>query len=128
MTRVPGELSEISLEPSVTSHKSTLRVISPRVAVRHTNERRPPRRASNPSRSDKPMVRTVASTTTAASRGRQRERRIMQLGMIGLGRMGANIVRRLMRDGHDCVVYDVNADSVQQLAGEGATGAESPED
>ena len=33
----------------------------------------------------------------------------MQLGMIGLGRMGANIVRRLMRDGHECVVYDVNA-------------------
>jgi 6-phosphogluconate dehydrogenase len=52
----------------------------------------------------------------------------MQLGMIGLGRMGANIVRRLMRDGHECVVYDVNADSVQQLAGEGANGAESPED
>ncbi len=52
----------------------------------------------------------------------------MQLGMVGLGRMGANIVRRLMRDGHECVVYDVNADSVQQLAGEGATGASSPED
>ena len=52
----------------------------------------------------------------------------MQLGMIGLGRMGANIVRRLMRDGHDCVVYDVNADAVAGLAGEGATGADSPED
>ena len=52
----------------------------------------------------------------------------MQLGMIGLGRMGANIVRRLMRDGHECVVYDVNPESVQQLAGEGATGASSPED
>ncbi len=52
----------------------------------------------------------------------------MQLGMIGLGRMGANIVRRLMRDGHECVVFDVNADSVQQLAGEGAVGATSPED
>ncbi len=49
----------------------------------------------------------------------------MQLGMIGLGRMGANLVRRLMRDGHDCVVYDVNADAVEQLAGEGATGADS---
>ena len=36
----------------------------------------------------------------------------MQLGMIGLGRMGANLVRRLMRDGHRCVVYDVNADAV----------------
>ncbi|MCB0866122.1 MAG: decarboxylating 6-phosphogluconate dehydrogenase [Solirubrobacterales bacterium] len=49
----------------------------------------------------------------------------MQLGMIGLGRMGANLVRRLMRDGHDCVVYDVNADAVAALAGEGATGADS---
>ena len=52
----------------------------------------------------------------------------MQLGMLGLGRMGANMVRRLMRDGHECVVYDVNADSVRQLAGEGAVGAESAED
>jgi 6-phosphogluconate dehydrogenase len=45
----------------------------------------------------------------------------MQLGMIGLGRMGGNIVRRLMRDGHTCVVYDKSADAVQGLAGEGAT-------
>ncbi len=52
----------------------------------------------------------------------------MQLGMIGLGRMGANIVRRLMRDGHDCVVYDVNPDAIAELAGEGATGADSLED
>jgi 6-phosphogluconate dehydrogenase len=35
----------------------------------------------------------------------------MQLGVVGLGRMGANITRRLMRSGHDCVVYDVNADA-----------------
>jgi 6-phosphogluconate dehydrogenase len=49
----------------------------------------------------------------------------MQLGMIGLGRMGANMVRRLMRHGHDCVVYDRNPDSVKTLAGEGATGADS---
>ena len=47
----------------------------------------------------------------------------MQLGMIGLGRMGANMVRRLMRAGHECVVYDRSADAVQQLSGEGATGA-----
>jgi 6-phosphogluconate dehydrogenase len=47
----------------------------------------------------------------------------MQLGMVGLGRMGANIVRRLMRDGHECVVYDVSADAVKTLEGEGATGA-----
>ncbi|WP_438354045.1 phosphogluconate dehydrogenase (NAD(+)-dependent, decarboxylating) [Microbacterium sp. CJ88] len=46
----------------------------------------------------------------------------MQLGMIGLGRMGANIVRRLMADGHECVVYDVNAEAVDTLAKEGATG------
>ena len=47
----------------------------------------------------------------------------MQLGMIGLGRMGANMVRRLMRGGHECVVYDRNVDSVHQLEGEGAKGA-----
>jgi 6-phosphogluconate dehydrogenase len=52
----------------------------------------------------------------------------MQLGMIGLGRMGANMVRRLMRDGHQCVVFDLNADNVKQLAGEGATGASSLDD
>ena len=44
----------------------------------------------------------------------------MQLGMVGLGRMGANIVRRLMRDGHECVVYDVNPDAVKLLESEGA--------
>ncbi|MBV8398618.1 MAG: decarboxylating 6-phosphogluconate dehydrogenase [Acetobacteraceae bacterium] len=49
----------------------------------------------------------------------------MQLGMIGLGRMGANIVRRLMRNGHHCVAYDVNPKAVQELAGEGAKGAGS---
>ncbi|HRJ42179.1 MAG: decarboxylating 6-phosphogluconate dehydrogenase [Caldilineaceae bacterium] len=49
----------------------------------------------------------------------------MQLGMIGLGRMGANMVRRLMRKGHECVVYDRNADAVAALAGEGATGSAS---
>jgi 6-phosphogluconate dehydrogenase len=52
----------------------------------------------------------------------------MQLGMIGLGRMGANLVRRLMRDGHECVVYDVDADSVRQLESEGAIGASSLEE
>ena len=52
----------------------------------------------------------------------------MQLGMVGLGRMGANIVRRLMRAGHTCVVYDVNADAVKGLEGEGATGAQTLED
>jgi 6-phosphogluconate dehydrogenase len=52
----------------------------------------------------------------------------MQLGMIGLGRMGANIVRRLMRDGHDCVVYDVNQAAIAELEGEGALGARSLEE
>jgi 6-phosphogluconate dehydrogenase len=47
----------------------------------------------------------------------------MQIAMVGLGRMGANIVRRLMRDGHDCVVYDVNQDAVASLVAEGAVGA-----
>jgi 6-phosphogluconate dehydrogenase len=52
----------------------------------------------------------------------------MQLGMVGLGRMGANMVRRLLRAGHQCVVFDLNPDSVKALADEGATGAESMDD
>ena len=47
----------------------------------------------------------------------------MQVGMIGLGRMGANMVRRLMRKGHDCVVFDVSPDAVAGLVGEGSTGS-----
>ena len=49
----------------------------------------------------------------------------MQLGMIGLGRMGANMVRRLMDKGHKCVVYDRAPDAVAKLAKEGAIGAAS---
>ena len=49
----------------------------------------------------------------------------MQLGMIGLGRMGANLVRRLMRDGHRCVAYDRNPDVIKSLEAEGATAASS---
>ncbi len=52
----------------------------------------------------------------------------MQLGMIGLGRMGANIVRRLTRDGHHCVAYDVNPEAVTALEPEGVVGATSIED
>ncbi|MDH3227432.1 MAG: decarboxylating 6-phosphogluconate dehydrogenase [Thermoleophilia bacterium] len=52
----------------------------------------------------------------------------MQLAMVGLGRMGANLVRRAMKAGHECVVYDVNPDSVADLVTEGATGAASLED
>jgi len=49
----------------------------------------------------------------------------MQLGMIGLGRMGGNMVRRLMRAGHECVVYDVHPQAVEALTGEGASGTDS---
>jgi 6-phosphogluconate dehydrogenase len=52
----------------------------------------------------------------------------MQIGMIGLGRMGANMVRRLQHGGHQCVVFDRNQDNVKDLAKEGATGATSLED
>jgi 6-phosphogluconate dehydrogenase len=52
----------------------------------------------------------------------------MQLGMIGLGRMGANMVRRLLRGRHECVVYDKNPANVSQLVGEGAAGAASFDD
>ena len=51
----------------------------------------------------------------------------MQLGMIGLGRMGANMVRRLLRDGHECVVHDIDPDAVRALADEGAIPALSPD-
>jgi site-specific recombinase XerD len=52
----------------------------------------------------------------------------MQLGMIGLGRMGANMVRRLLRGGHQCVVFDMSSKAVAELAAEKAMGASSPED
>ncbi|HEY8115546.1 MAG TPA: decarboxylating 6-phosphogluconate dehydrogenase [Actinomycetota bacterium] len=52
----------------------------------------------------------------------------MQLGMVGLGRMGANLTRRLMRGGHEVVGYDVNPDSVRLLEGEGSIGTGSLED
>jgi 6-phosphogluconate dehydrogenase len=52
----------------------------------------------------------------------------MELGIVGLGRMGANMARRLMRDGHRIVAYDVNAEAIAALAGEGAEGASSLED
>ncbi|PZS08026.1 MAG: decarboxylating 6-phosphogluconate dehydrogenase [Solirubrobacterales bacterium] len=52
----------------------------------------------------------------------------MQLGMVGLGRMGSNLVRRLLTAGHECVVYDVNPDTVKELEGQGATGTGSLEE
>jgi 6-phosphogluconate dehydrogenase len=54
--------------------------------------------------------------------------RPMQLGMVGLGRMGSNLTRRLMRDGHEVVVYDVNPEAVELLASEGAVASSSLED
>src|SRR5262249_24299140 len=55
----------------------------------------------------------------------RRRRIIMQLGMVGLGRMGGNMVRRLIRKGHRCVVYDRSAEAVNDLAKEKAIGASS---
>ena len=52
------------------------------------------------------------------------EDRDVQLGMIGLGRMGGNMVRRLMKAGHQCVVFDHSPEAVKKLVGEGATGAD----
>jgi 6-phosphogluconate dehydrogenase len=52
----------------------------------------------------------------------------MQIGMVGLGRMGANMARRLMRGGHKCVVNDMSAANVQQMAGEGAAASSSLDD
>jgi hypothetical protein len=52
----------------------------------------------------------------------------MQIGMMGLGRMGANMVRRMLRGGHECVVYDINPANVEALVKEGATGASSLEE
>ena len=49
----------------------------------------------------------------------------MQLGMIGLGRMGANMTRRLVEDGHTCVVFDMLPEAVQELAAEMSVGAKS---
>jgi 6-phosphogluconate dehydrogenase len=52
----------------------------------------------------------------------------MELGMIGLGRMGNNMVRRLLRAGHKCIVYDIHPEAVQALDKEGAVGSTSLED
>jgi 6-phosphogluconate dehydrogenase len=53
---------------------------------------------------------------------------VMQIGMVGLGRMGANMVRRLMGGGHQCVVYALSPESVEKMAGEGATGSSTQAD
>jgi 6-phosphogluconate dehydrogenase len=52
----------------------------------------------------------------------------MQIAMVGLGRMGANMVRRLQRDGHECIAYDVSSDAVAAMEAEGAKGARTPQE
>src|SRR5205807_2459856 len=68
-----------------------------------------------------PRIRIMPVRLGPGGRGNTTEVPAMQLGMIGLGRMGANMVRRLLRGGHDCVVYDRNLSAVQDLDKEGAT-------
>ena len=65
---------------------------------------------------------------TVRNRPTTRQGYAMQLGMIGLGRMGANMVLRLMKAGHECVVYNQSPGPVQQLASEGATPSDSLQD
>jgi 6-phosphogluconate dehydrogenase len=65
----------------------------------------------------------TVDASTAASAAQEMT---MQLAMIGLGRMGANMARRLMRNGHQCVVYDRSPEAVAALAKEGAHGVASP--
>jgi 6-phosphogluconate dehydrogenase len=72
------------------------------------------------------MLDRVLSTTTEARLDREIVR--MQLGMLGLGRMGSNMVRRLMKAGHECVVYDVHPEPGQALQKNGAVAAGSLED
>ena len=69
-------------------------------------------------------ARSAATGACARTDRTPKRSTTMQLGMVGLGRMGANLVRRLMRDGHECVVYDVNQAAVKELEGEGATGGD----
>src|SRR5262245_36026067 len=68
------------------------------------------------------------STSTARSDGLDSENRTMQLGMVGLGRMGSNMVRRAIQAGHDCVVFDRSKQAVEALAQERAIAASSLQD
>jgi 6-phosphogluconate dehydrogenase len=71
-----------------------------------------------------PLARNYLSAVRISSKRSE----YMQLGMIGLGRMGANMVRRLLKGGHDCVVFDMSQKSVEELVREKATGASSLQD
>jgi 6-phosphogluconate dehydrogenase len=73
-----------------------------------------------------PIVSTALDLVRVAGASTQRQEEDgMQVGMIGLGRMGANMARRLMRGGHECVVHDVSEEAVGRLTGEGAVGTSS---
>jgi 6-phosphogluconate dehydrogenase len=72
-----------------------------------------------------PVAVVVERIARALSAGHHANEERMQIGMIGLGRMGANMARRLRRAGHDCVVYDASQDRVAELAAEGAAGVAS---
>ncbi len=91
----------------------------------------PDSRAPSRPRSPRTLRPTPSSRTIDHSRRtdpHMKTTKPMQLGMVGLGRMGANLVRRLTNDGHRCAVFDVNADAVKSLTGEGIMGASSLED
>ena len=104
----------------VVADRADDRVPPPRLPrVRRANERLRPVAAAPLTAGSAPSSGCARLRRTAAMTHEEVE---LQLGMIGLGRMGANLVRRLMRDGHECVVYDVDADAIEALAGEGATG------
>src|SRR5690348_13527324 len=70
----------------------------------------------------------MATQSSGHGTRNRKEALIMQLGMIGPGRVGANIVRRLMRGGHECVVFDVFPKAVEEMAKEKAVGASSLQD
>ncbi len=72
-----------------------------------------------------PATRSRQSEDTINESTTMKSKSVMQLGMIGLGRMGANMVRRLINGGHECVVFDRSTDAVKDLAKEKAIGATS---
>src|ERR1700678_2847702 len=85
-----------------------------------TRERPGPEGAPNrPQVNNLPHIPKLKATRVNLMRRSKR----MQLGMIGLARMGANMVRRLMRGGHECVVFDMSPESVNKMAADGSTGA-----
>ena len=115
-----------SARPSSSRRSAALMPRAAHVDADHLHASAPSARAGRSTRS-RPHV-TCDAGGSVFGRTRACETAAMQLGMIGLGRMGANIVRRLMRDGHECVVYDVNEAAIAQLEGEGALGARSLEE